>query len=353
MHLPECISGGGSRWQNQCFTRKKLLAIVGVLIGSPICAEYLQAYLPFTGDVVWLLLGLLFLAPIYGGAALLIRETAVRSGRGWAGILLLAAAFGVLMPGVIDLAMLGGERSDIPYWNDLRLPTLIPALGVSAHPMSIWVLGHVAMSIGTPLALLDGLAPALRGRPLLRWWGILLLAVLFPAFAWMIHKDGRNTYGYVPSTAQVASVTAVAAALVLLALSPLGRPLPTHSRSWTPGWRLSWAGGFIGLLVCDLAPPTWTGFSVVWLVIILVSAGVWWSARSQDWSLAQITGLACGAITARTLVGFLAPVPEGVEPVAKYGQNAILFALVLGICVLAMNHAIRDSRPVPAAAGCQ
>ena len=216
--------------------KKKLLAIVGVFFGSPICAEYLQAYLSFTGDAVWLLLSLFFFAPLYGAAALLIREAAVRSGRGWVGILLMAGAFGILMPGVIDLAMCGEQRSDIPYWNDIRLPTLIPALGLSAYTMSTWVLGHVVMSIGTPLALLDGLAPSLRGQPFLRWWGILLLAVLFAAFAWFVHQDGRTTYGYVPSTAQVVSVTGIAAALVLIAFSPIGRPLAPRPREWTPGW---------------------------------------------------------------------------------------------------------------------
>lgn len=174
----------------QPMRKRKLLAIIGVLFGSPICAEYLQAYLSFTGDAAWLLFGLVFFAPLYGGAALLIREAAVRSGRGWVGILLMAAAFGIVMPGVIDLAMCGEQRSDIPYWNDLRLPTLIPARGFGAFPMTSWVLGHVVMSIGTPLALLDGLVPSLRRQPLLRWWGDRVLALLFAAFAWIIHKDG-------------------------------------------------------------------------------------------------------------------------------------------------------------------
>jgi hypothetical protein len=306
-----------------------------------------QAYLSFTGDAAWLLFGLFFFAPLYGGAALLIREAAVRGGRGWVGILLMAGAFGVLMPGVIDLAMCGEQRSDIPYWDDLRLPTLIPALGLSAYAMSTWVLRHVVMSIGTPLALLDGLAPSLRGKPLLRWGGILLLAVLFAAFAWFVHSDGRNVYGYVPSTAQVASVTAVAAALVLIAFSPIGRPLLRHPRSWTPGWWLSFAGGFIGFLSFDLAPPTWAGFAVVWAVVVLVSAAVLWFARSRDWGLAQTTGLACGAITARTLVGFLAPVPAGVEPVARYAQNAVFLVLVLGVCVLARNTVRRQGGQPP------
>src|SRR5690606_36558120 len=96
-------------------------------------------------------------------------------------------------------------------------------------------------------------------------------------------------------------------------------------------------------LACDLAPSTWIGFAVVWTVIVLVSASTLWFARSQEWDLIQITGLACGAITARTLVGFLAPVPDGAAPVAKYTQNTVLLVLVLAICVLARNTVRRQS----------
>src|SRR5262249_8110263 len=162
--------------------KKKLLAIVGVFFGSPICAEYLQAYLSFTGDAGWLLVGLFFFAPLYGAAALLIREAAVRSGRGWVGILLLAGAFGILMPGVIDLAMYGEQRSDIPYWNDIRRQTLIPALGLSAFAMSTWVFGRVVMSIGTPLAsrrvgpfVTRQATPAVVGDPVARRRGVRLV----------------------------------------------------------------------------------------------------------------------------------------------------------------------------------
>jgi hypothetical protein len=317
--------------------KKKLFATTGVFFGSPICAEYLQAYLSFTGDAVSLLVGLLFFAPLYGGAALLIREAAVRSGRGWVPILLMAGAFGILMPGVIDLAMCGEQRSDIPYWNDLRLPTLIPALGLSAYAMSTWVFGHVVMSIGTPLALLDGLAPSLRGKPLLRWWGILLLTLLFTAIAWFVHQDGRTTYGYVPSTAQVISVTGVAAVLVLIAFSPFARPVAPRPRKWTPGWKLSFAGGLLGLLACDLAPPTWAGFATLWAVAVTISASVLLLAQSRDWGVVQPTGLACGALVARTLTGFLAPVPVGADPIGKYVQNAVFLVLALGVCVVARN----------------
>src|SRR5262249_40268460 len=214
----------------------------------------------------------------------------------------------------IDLSMLGEQRSDIPYWNDIRLPTLIPALGLSAYAMSTWVLGHVVMSIGTPLALLDGLASSLRGQPLLRWWGILSLAVLFAASAWFVHQDGRTIYGYVPSMAQVVSVTGVAAALVVIAFSPIGRPLAPRPRKWTPGWNLSFAGGLGGLLACELAPPTWAGFAALWAVIITASASALWLPRSRGWGGVETTGLACGARRRPTLTAFLATLPPRARP---------------------------------------
>lgn len=310
--------------------RQKFLPIAGILLGAPICAEYLQAYMSV--DFVSLLGGLLFFAPLYGGAALLIREAAVRTERGWVGILLLAGAFGILMPGVIDLAMYGEQRSDIPYWSDSRLPTLIPALGFSAYPMTAWVLGHVVMSIGTPLAVLDGLAPSVRSKPLLRWWGILLLVILFVITAWLVHLDGRKMYNYVPSPVQVLSVSAVAALLVLIAFSPMGRPLRSRPRRWVPGWNLTFVVGFIGLAIFGLGPPSWVGLALMYVVILTVSASVLWFAYSPAWGLAQTTGLACGALVAQTLMGYLAPVPEGMDPVFKYTIQSVFLVLALGIC---------------------
>lgn len=61
--------------------RRTHLATAGVLVGAPITAEYLQAYLTSTGDLIELAFGLVIFAPLYGGAALVIREVAVRTGR--------------------------------------------------------------------------------------------------------------------------------------------------------------------------------------------------------------------------------------------------------------------------------
>lgn len=143
--------------------RRRILPLLGVFLGAPVAAEYLQAYLPFTGELWASLFGIVFFAPLYGGAALLIREVAVRTDMGWPGTLLLAAAFGVAMTGIIDLSKFGEERPDVPYWAELREPTLIEPLGVSVAATLSWTAGHVMMSVGAPLALLYALAPRTAG----------------------------------------------------------------------------------------------------------------------------------------------------------------------------------------------
>src|SRR5262245_28276303 len=100
--------------------RQRWLPVLGVLFGAPICAEFLQAYLPSTGDAGVMLASLGILAPLYGGAALLIREVAVRRGLGWPAVLLLAGAFGVAMPGLVDLSLFTEHLDDFAYWDDLR-----------------------------------------------------------------------------------------------------------------------------------------------------------------------------------------------------------------------------------------
>ena len=316
----------------------KRLAVIGVFFGSPICGEYLQAYLPFTGNAVLLLVGLIVLAPLYGGAALLIREVAVRTGRGWRGIFLMAAAFGLLMPGVIDLAMWGEQRRDIAYWSELRLSTLVPSFGFSVFPMSSWVLGHVSMSICAPLAILEGLVPSLRGRPLLSWRGIAIVCVLLMISVGMIHSDARALYDYQPTLGRTISVTIVVAVLFLLALTRLGRPLSVGSDRWTPAWGLCYAVMFAAFLICELLSPSWLSLSILWMIVLTILGLSLWFSRSPDWGLRHTVALACGAIAARTVIGFLAPVPDGAGILGKYLQTLGLLTVVLAVTVLAIKR---------------
>lgn len=314
--------------------RHRLLPILAVYFGAPVCAEYLQAYLSATGHVLELLGGLLFLGPLYGGAALLIRETAVHTERGWRGVLLLAAAFGVAMPGLIDLSLLGEHRASIPYWEELRKPTLIEPLGLSVYPTLGWITGHVLMSVGAPLALLHALTPKQRGRPLLGRVGLAVVVALAAVAAVMIHIDGRSMYGYVPGPAQVVGVSLVVLSLAAAAFTCWGRPLTTGGPARTVAPVAVLLGGLAGKLAIDLLPPTWAGTAGLAALLVTGFAAIHWLASSRRWGAREIGLLGAAAVIGGTLTGFLTPVPEGVTVASKYAQNTVLVLLAAGLIVL-------------------
>lgn len=327
--------------------RARWLPILAVLLGAPICAEFLQAYLSFTGDLLVTLLALLIFAPLYGGAALLIREVAVRRGLGWSGILLLAAAYGLAMPGLVDLALFGEDFPGLSYWVEMRQATLIPPLGISAFPMVSWVAGHVLMSIAAPLAILAALAPRHRGRPLLGRWGIVVTTLFFLLAVAAIRSDAVNIYENQPSLLQSIVVTAAVAALLLLSLTPLGKPVTPHPRGairWR--WSLVLAGA-LGMFVFEALPWTWVG--VAFAVALLAGAGITtrYLATTRSWSVHEIGALAAGALIGRAMIGFLAPAAEGVTLTAKLTQNVILLSATLVVAWLVVRRGRREADTLP------
>jgi hypothetical protein len=325
--------------------RRRLVPILAVLLGAPVSAEFLQAYLSTTGDVVALVAGVIFFAPLYGGAALLIREVAVRTGRGWSCRLLLAAAFGTAMTGVIDLSLFGQNRADIPYWRALREPTEIDALGLSVAPALTWIAGHVVMSVGAPLAMLEALAPSQRGRPLLGRVGIPLCALGWLGTAVLVFVDGRRTYGYVPSVGQLGLVGVVIATLVVLALGPLGRPVPQRAGTAEPvPLPVVVLVGLVGKACLDLIPPTWLGVGLELLLFLSMIVAVSWLACQRRWGAREIGLLGGSAVLAGAVLGLTTPTPVGASAVGKYVQSGVLIVIALALVVRILSRASDVSR---------
>lgn len=334
---------------------RRLLPIVAVLLGAPITAEMLQAYLPLTGQLAQSLIAMVFLAPLYGGAALLIREVTVRSGQGWTCTLLLAAAFGLAMQGLIDLAMGGQENPAIPYWSSLRDPTLIPGLGVSVFPTLAWTTGHLMMSVGAPLALVHALAPAHRGRPLLGRLGMPTVLLAGTIIGVQVHIDGRRIFDYVPSFGQVVGVLAVITVLAGLALSPLGKATRHVQRSEqvtdalhspdpparTVSAALVVTAGATAKVAIDLLPPTWLGVAILLTVLATMSFALRWCSSTRRWGAREVGMLGVGVIIGTILIGFLSPLPAGVTVTEKIVQGMVL----LGAAVAAMTLVLRRTAP--------
>jgi hypothetical protein len=96
---------------------------IGLFFLAPLVAEFLLGNLP-----IKLLPALVVLAPMYGGGALLIRETVRRVRRGWPSILLLALAYGILEEAFTTQSLFNPDYLGMHL--GLLKPAYIPALGI-------------------------------------------------------------------------------------------------------------------------------------------------------------------------------------------------------------------------------
>src|SRR5262249_3412316 len=142
---------------------RRVAPAIALYFLSPLVAEFLLGDFPVTLLPLVLLLG-----PMYGGGALLIRETVRRTGRGWPSMVLLALAYGI-----VEEAVTTESLFDPDYAHAHLLDRgFVPALGI-AVPWTIFVLTlHMVWSISTPIALAEGLVPSRRTTPWLRTPGL-------------------------------------------------------------------------------------------------------------------------------------------------------------------------------------
>lgn len=149
---------------------RRIVSAVLLTVLAPIEAEFLL------GDFTIKSLGLvLVLLPLYGCGALLIREVARRTNRGWPSILLLGAAYSLLEEGFLTQSLfnpnyMGQRLLDYGY---------VPALGTSLN-WSVFVLSiHVVWSIATPVLIAEGVAADQRTLSWLKTPGLVITTLLF------------------------------------------------------------------------------------------------------------------------------------------------------------------------------
>lgn len=136
--------------------RRPLLALI---LLSPVIAEMLSGSAP---PVEWLFPTTpLLLIWLYGSGVLVMRETAVRWNLGWAGILVLGAAYGIIEEGLAVKSFFD------PGWMDLGT---LAWYGRWLDTNWVWVIWlttyHAIISIAVPIFLVDAIWPATRGKRL-------------------------------------------------------------------------------------------------------------------------------------------------------------------------------------------
>ncbi|MFF3853721.1 hypothetical protein [Micromonospora sp. NPDC002575] len=294
---------------------------------------------------------LIFLSPLYGGAALLVREAARRIGGGWPAIVLLAAAFGVAQAGLVDQSLFNtGFLDDTEFadFDTAAAQTRVPVLGFSVGQAFDYVGNHVALSVCAPIAIVESfVSPYRRHRPWLRWPGLLVVGALFLAGSLLIFtdsEDGRK--GFVLAPAQLVFAVLVVLALVAAALLPRwrrDRPAPA------PGRRAAPAPLWVGILVyaghatAGLVPG-WAGIGVrTVLTAGVVALVVGWSRRA-GWDQRHVLAAWSAGLLSAASFAYAVPSYARASPVAALVSDVVISVIALALVGGAFLRLRRERR---------
>ncbi|WP_406077586.1 hypothetical protein [Micromonospora sp. NBC_00858] len=347
--------------------RRRLVPVVALLLLAPWAAECswggftLADFLPV----------LIFLGPMYGGAAILIRETARHLGAGWPAIVLLAAAFGVLQAGLVDQSLFNPGYLDDTEYADTRAAaeaTLVPGLGFSVRQAFDYVGNHITLTICAPIVIIESFLG--RGRRLRPWLGrpgLVVVGVIYLLGSLLIFSDsGRK--GFLASPLQLTFAAAVVLTLIATALLPRWRrprPRPTD----TPAVETGPAGAppansdtatarrvrraphplWVGLVVVlvhlgtDLAPG-WPGVAIA-LAIAATTGGLiaYWSSRA-GWRQRHVLAAGSASLVSAAAFAYLVPPYSPASPAAALAGD-VAVTVVTVVLISAAWWRLRGTSP--------
>ncbi|MFC4057859.1 hypothetical protein ACFOWE_06110 [Planomonospora corallina] len=266
---------------------RRLAPVAGLFLLAPLVGEYLLGNLPSSE-----ILGVLFLAPMYGGGAILVREAARRTGRGWPTILLLGAAYGLLEAGLLDQSLFNPAFIE---GHDFQKEAPVPVLGISAHNALSFVAGHAVWSIGVPIALIEAMTPRRSTTPWLGGIGLAVTCVVFALGSAALFYGLYEESGFLASAPQRAGTVVVIAVLIGAAFTVGRRPSPVADRRAPNPW-VAGATGFVLSGLFFARPEGWWGVAAGLGLLAAAAAVVTRWSRCDGWGAAHRLALAGGAL---------------------------------------------------------
>ncbi len=336
---------------------RRIAPAIGLFFLAPLTAEYLIGYLEAIGNAMAILTGLLILGPMYGGAALIIREVTRRTGRGWPTMILLAFAFGVLQSALVDHSLFNPSYMGIEWWQEARAPTHIPSLGISGYYTLIFVLGHVVGSISAPIAVVEACVPHRRTKPWLRVPGLIVTVILYLLASALIATSMVVEEQFLPSVPQLVGAAVAVIAFIIAAFMIGTQPRMAVDRP-APGPWLAGAIAFATLslpslieLLLDLLGITttfvvdWRGVALVSVLYSILAVAIMRWSRYRGWGPQHILALASGALLTRAWIAFTVEPIGAVALRDKLISNSIFLIGTIMLLALAA-HALQRGRGV-------
>jgi hypothetical protein len=310
------------------FAPAATLFLLAPLIGEVLFGAIPLSRLPF---------GLLGVVGLYGGGAVLVRETVRRRRLGAAWLLVLGLAYGLVEEGLVLQSLFDQHYPGLDF-----LGYYGHWLGVNWVWLEFIVPYHAVFSIAIPIAITELLFTDQRDAPWVSSRGLLGVALLFISNSLLlaIFQIGLFT-NHAPHTSLGANagVALVAVGLIVSALwaSP-GRArtadLPVASqRTIRLIGVMSGLGWFVGLRVLLIGDGTLAPAALILLAGTTIAALAWWgiarcSSPRRAWGDEQTYALVSGALPTSWLLGFLiAAVSGGSIVINLIGQ--VLFGVLL------------------------
>ncbi len=292
--------------------KRNIIAVITLFFVAPLVAEYLLGDLPLK-----MLAALIVLAPAYGGGAVLIRDAARRTGRGWPTMLMLGAAYALIGEGLVSQSLFNPDYMQ-KHWH-LLYPAYIPALGVGGWWTCLMLNLHTFWSMGVSIALVEALFPAEADAPWLGPVGDSVVALVFVLGSVAGFAIGFKQNRFVASHAQLLGAAVLSALLIVSAfLIPARRSRVAGGRVPSPWITSPWITGAVafvlGMGVLHAQPKWgWAAVGAMFTIDVVFLVLVVFFSRQTGWSALHVLSLAAGgaldygirAFTARPLVGGL------------------------------------------------
>lgn len=311
--------------------KTRLAPALTLFVLTPLIAEYLLGSLTFSKEQI---AALPVMCLLYGGGAVLIREAARATKRGWPAIVVFGLAYALLEEGLSTQSLFN------PHYLHLNLLDygFIPAFGMGAN-WTLYVLSlHVIWSVCVPIAVVEALFPRDDESPWLGWVGRSVFAVLLLLGVVAVAVFTHKTEHFVSSAGQIGVTVGLIVVLIVLALrlkhftSP--RPMDTDRGAPNLGVLVVFA------LVLGSAfslTQSLRGLGVWWIVPVLAITAIdaialvtiaRWSTR-KGWSPRHRFALAAGGVLVYCWFGY------SVE-VSLHGRGGLVPHTVLMVAALAL-----------------
>lgn len=285
---------------------RKYSPVLVLFLLSPLIAEVLLGATKLSN-----IGGFLPVSLLYGGGAVLIRELARRRWRGWGGIVLMGAAYGIIEeglaiqslfnPSLFNAGLLGGRALNVNWvWAQ-------------------WTIGyHTVWSILIPIVLTELLFPARRSEVWLKQPGLIAFTVIYALGVAVIAAIFQLVLApdFHASARLLASTTLVAAALVAAALAwPRRLADSAHQVTYhaPAAWVVTFGAAFtaVAWFMLLAIPEGWKSGAIVILPMSIVAAIAvgtaalvrYWSA-GQGWGDIHRLAATFGALLVMMLFGF-------------------------------------------------